>query len=125
MPSPESVEAPKDRLKKLIKTLGGVIKALPKSLPSGTKDGPVAKNFTNLEFDTAEGPYYTFNQAWERVFQVAEDEKMKRFVRGKYGLPLVNTYLLHFSALAGIEANGGYHLMAERVASLIGSLEAL
>jgi hypothetical protein len=66
---------PQKRLKNLLETLSGLVKTLPTSIPNGQKDGPIAKQFTSKDYDLTEGPYFTFNKAWERVFQVSPDEK--------------------------------------------------
>jgi len=62
-------------------------------------------------YDTSEGPYFTFNQSWERVFQCVDSEKQYLVVRGKYGLDLVHAYIAHFSKISGIKANNGLHLL--------------
>ena len=79
-------ESPK--VEELLPKLNALIKKLPTTLPCGSKDGPLAKYFTNLEYDN-NSPYETFNQSWERVFQRADAEKKLLVVRGKYGLDLV------------------------------------
>ena len=115
----------KEHLESLLKKLGGLIKNLPTSLPCGAKEGPIVKHFSNLEHDISQGPYFTFNNAWERVFQVSEDEKHRLVIRGKHGLNLVQAYLVHFSKVPGLEANNGLFLMAERVNALIKRIEAV
>jgi hypothetical protein len=107
-------------LETLLKTLSGHIKNLPTSLPCGAKEGPFIKHFSDLGHDISEGPYFTFNNAWERVFQVSEDEKDRLVIRGKYGLSLA-----HFLKVPGIEASNGLFLMAERVNALIKRIEAV
>jgi hypothetical protein len=87
----------------------GLIKKLLTTLPCRTKGGLIAKYFTDQQHDTTEGPYYTFNQAWECVFQVMDELCI---VRGKYGLELVHAYALHFSNIPGIEENDGQNLVA-------------
>jgi len=119
-----SVDPQKQRLSDLLQQLRVLIKDLSSSLPIGDKDGLISKNFSSREFDKSEGPYFTFNKAWERTFQVSDEEKVKRIAKGKYGLDLVHSYVLHFSTIAGIEANGGLHLMAERVSALINFIRA-
>jgi hypothetical protein len=118
-----SVEEQRAHLSKLVLDLEKIVAHLPSSVSCGTKDGPIATNFASHEFDISEGPYYSFNKAWERTFQVSEEEKKLRVVRGKYGLAIVHSYLVHFSKIAGIEANGGLYLMAEQVAALISTIQ--
>ena len=112
-------------LETLLKTLSGHIKNLPTSLPCGAKEGPFVKHFSDLGHDISEGPCFTFNNAWERFFQVSEDEKDQLVIRGKYGLSLAQAYLAHFSKVPGIEASNGLFLMAERVNALIKRIEAV
>jgi hypothetical protein len=119
--------SPKDqqRLDELVKKLTSLIKKLPTTLPCGSKDGPLATNFCDLTHDTTEGPYYTFNKSWERVFQWPDDEKELLVVRGKYGLDVALAYITHFSKASGIEENGGLGLLAVRVESLIALIETV
>jgi hypothetical protein len=109
---------PKDKVEELLPKLNAPIKKLPTTLPCGSKDGPLAKYFTSLEYDK-DSPYETFNQSWERVFQRADAEKKLLVVRGKYGLDLAHTYAAHFAKVAGIEENNGLGLMAQHVKALI------
>ena len=109
---------PKDKVEELLPKLNVLIEKLPTTLPCGSKDGPLAKYFTSLEYDK-DSPYETFNQSWERVFQRADAEKKLLVVRGKYGLDLAHTYAAHFTKVAGIEENNGLGLMAQRVKVLI------
>lgn len=105
-------------LEGLIQMLTGLVKKLSTTRPCGPKDGPIAKNFSDLAHDTDEGPYYTFNKAWERVFQCLDSDHL--IVRGKYGLELVLAYIVHFSNVPGIEA---LQLVAQRVDKLVALLE--
>jgi len=123
--SSTSLNEQKDYLHSLLLKLGGLIKKIPTTLPCGSKEGPIAKHFSDLTYDTTEGPCYTFNQSWERVFQCTDDEKEHLIVRGKYGLELVQAYLVHFSNISGIETNGGLQLMAQRVEKLISVIETM
>jgi len=43
--------SPKDQLNQLLPKLNGLIKELPMTLPRGSKDGPLAKYLTSLEYD--------------------------------------------------------------------------
>ena len=81
----------------------------------GSKDRPIARHFSDHEFDVTEGPCFTFNQSWEQVFQCVDDEKEYLIVRGMYGLDLVHSYVAHFSKVSGIEANNGLSLLAQQV----------
>ena len=54
-------------------------------------------------------------------FQCSESDHL--IVRGKYGMELALAYIVHFSNVPGIEANGGLYLMAEWVDKSIALLE--
>jgi hypothetical protein len=85
----------------------------------------IGRDRGNTTYDINEGPYYSFNQAWEWVFQCADNEKEHLVVRGKYGLDLVQPYVVHFLKVSGIEVNNGLHLVAKRVESLIALIETM
>jgi hypothetical protein len=123
--SSTSLTEQKDCLQRLLLKLSGLIKKIPTTLPCGSKEGPIARHFSDLTYDATEGPYYTFNKSWERVFQCPDGEKEHLIVRGKYGLDLVQAYLVHFSNILGIETNGGLQLMAQRVEALISLIETM
>lgn len=112
----------KDQLDQLLLKLNTLVKKLPHTLPCGSKEGPLAKFFTNLEYDK-DSPYETFNTAWERVFQRSDDETRLLVTRGKYGLDLAHAYTVAFSKLPGIEANNGLGLVVQRIESLIKLIE--
>ena len=114
-----TLEGQKHHLETLLQKLNGLIKKLLTTFPCGSKDGPIARHFSDREFDVMEGPYSTFNQSWKRVFQCADSEKEYLIVRGKYGLDLVHPYVAHFSKVSGIEANNGLSLLAQWVEALI------
>ena len=71
------------------------------------------------------GPYFTFNQSWEHVFQCPDSEKEYFVVRGKYGLDLVHTYAAHFSHISGVEAYNRLHLVTQRVDALFILIEMM
>jgi hypothetical protein len=119
------VQEQKQRVENLLQKLNGLIKKLPTTVPCGSKDGPIAKHFSDYTYDTSEGPFFTFNQSWERVFQCVDSEKQYLVVRGKYGLDLVHTYITHFSKISGIEANNGLDMVAQRVDGLITLIETM
>jgi hypothetical protein len=98
----------------LLLKLNTLIKKLPTTLPCGTKEGPLAKYLTSLEYDD-DSPYESFNQSWERVFQRPDAEKKLLVVRGKYGLELAHRYAGHFATVAGIDLV----LVAQRVKALV------
>src|SRR5262249_22318777 len=83
-------------LDKLVQTLTTLVKKLPTTLPCGTKDSPITLNFSDLTYETSEGPYYMFNISWERIFQRPDDQKELLVIQGKYGLDVVLSYIAHF-----------------------------
>jgi hypothetical protein len=115
----------RQRLDELVKKLTSLIKKLPTTLPCGAKDGPIATNFSDFTYDSTEGPYYSFNKSWERVFQRPDDQKELLVVRGKYGLDIALAYLTYFSKAPGIEDNGEIGLLAVRAESLIALIETV
>ena len=69
------VQEQKQWVENLLQKLNGLTKKLPTIVPCGSKDGPIAKHFSDYTYDTSEGPVFTFNQSWERVFQCVDSEK--------------------------------------------------
>jgi hypothetical protein len=69
-------------------TLKTTVLGLPKTLPSGTPDGPIAWYFCNLNYDKDDGPYKAVDCAWTRMFKVElTDTKWEVLVLGgQYGL---------------------------------------
>lgn len=125
MTNTPSVEGQKQCLDNLLQKLSGLIRKLPASWPCGTKEGPIAKHFTSHEYDVTEGPYFTFNQSWEHVFQCPESEKELLVIWGKYGLEMVQAYLACFVKYPGIEKDNGLQLVAQWVEALIALIEAM
>ena len=119
------VQEQKQRVENLLQKLNGLIKKLPTMVPCGSKDGPITKHFSDYTHDTSEGPFFTFNQSRERVFQCVNSEKQYLMVQEKYGLDLVHAYITHFSRISGIEANNGLDMMAQHVDELITLIEMM
>jgi len=69
------VQEQKQCVENLLQKLNGLVKKLPTTVPCGSKDGSIAKHFSDYTYDTSKGPYFTFNQSWERVFQCVNSEK--------------------------------------------------
>jgi hypothetical protein len=120
-----SLDEQKLHLDKAMKILHGLIRKIPSTLPCGTKDGPLATHFTDTDYDTEEGPYYTFNQSWVCVLQSSDFKKEHIVICGKYRLDLVYTYIAHFSHIPKIEENNGLQLVALRVDSLVEMIDKL
>ena len=119
------VQEQKQWVENLLQKLNGLTKKLPTIVPCGSKDGPIAKHFSDYTYDTSEGPVFTFNQSWERVFQCVDSEKQYLVVRGKYGLDLVHAYIAHFSKISGIEVDNGLYMVAQCVDGLITLIETM
>jgi hypothetical protein len=120
-----SIDQQKQHLNHMMTKLHTLIKKLPGTLPCGTKDGPIAKHFTERVYDTTEGPYFTFNQSWERIFQSQNVQIEHLVIHGKHGLDLVYSYISHFSNLPGMGDNSRFQLVALWVEALIGIIEKL
>ncbi|KAG1754910.1 uncharacterized protein EDB91DRAFT_1242132 [Suillus paluster] len=94
------------QLAQLLADLHSVIAGLPSSLPEAAEDGPISHHLRDFSIDEDEGPFYSFNRAWERVFQ-------------KHGVILAHDFAVHFSALPNIEQHNGLNLMNECIKALI------
>ncbi|KAG1718247.1 hypothetical protein EDB19DRAFT_961517 [Suillus lakei] len=57
--------------------LHSVIAELPGSLLEAAEDGPISRHLHDFSVDEDEGLFYSFNHAWERVFQHSENEQQK------------------------------------------------
>ena len=112
-------------LNNMMMKLHTLIKKLPSTLPGGTKDGPIAKHFTECVYNTTEGPYFSFNHLWDCVFQLQNVQIEHLVIHGKHGLDLVYSYISHFSNLPGMDNNNRFQLVALWVESLIGIVEKL
>ncbi|KAG2139819.1 uncharacterized protein EDB93DRAFT_1162592 [Suillus bovinus] len=99
--------------------LHSVIAELPGSLPEAAEDGPIGHHLRDFSVDEDEGPFYSFNRAWERVFQHSENERQKLVMRGRHGVILAHDFAVHFAALPNIEQHDGLVLMNERIKALI------
>ena len=94
---------------------------MPSSLPCGAKDRPIGKYFPEKAgYDKEEGPYFTFNKAYDGVFQGLTDPERELLVmQGKYGIERVHTCMTVFSKISGIEKNNGLVLMAVHASDLV------
>ncbi|KAJ2983075.1 hypothetical protein NUW54_g10670 [Trametes sanguinea] len=105
----------KARVQGGLRVLKRLVDAIPSTAPEGSADGPLARNFSDLDLDPEEGPYYALDRAWVRTFQVPENQLQALVCRGQYGLSWVHDCLMSFSELPGMEANNGLYLMAEKI----------
>jgi hypothetical protein len=123
--STTSLNKQRQHLNNLIQKLSGLIKKLLTTLPCGSKDGPLAKHFSDHTYDATEGPYFTFNKGWKQAFQCTDSQGENLVVIGKYGLDLVQAYIVHFAKMPEINANNGLSLLAQRVEVLIALIEVM
>ncbi|KAF8587725.1 hypothetical protein K439DRAFT_1614151 [Ramaria rubella] len=100
-------------LKEQLATLQTRVWGLPKSLPEGTMDSPIARYFADLSFDADEGPYYSVDQAWTRTFEskLSNANREWLIVCGQYGLRMVYTFLHHFSKEPHMEEHNGLDML--------------
>lgn len=106
--------AAKKRLKNALKELQAAILALEETpdVAEGPADGLLAQHFSDHSIDE-EGPWFTLNRAWERVFQRSEHEQQCLVSCGPYGLQLVYDFLKAVIKIDGISEVTG--LMLDRV----------
>lgn len=107
------------QLSQSLTDLHSVIAGLPGSLPEAAEDGLISHHLRDFSVDEDEGPFFSFNRAWERVFQCSENEQQKLVMRGKHGVILAYNFAVHFAALPNIERHDGLNLMNERIKTLI------
>jgi hypothetical protein len=104
-----------------LKALEDVIQLLPASIPLGTSDGKIARYFSDLDLEPDEGPWFTVDRAYTRVFQLAAGEELSSVItRGEYGLNLVFNVFKRFATENGMEKDGNYQLMSDRISKLLG-----
>ncbi|TFY75902.1 hypothetical protein EWM64_g8111 [Hericium alpestre] len=114
----QTLEEQRHRLQSVLAALHGAVSNLPADCPEGAADGPLERYFNDYEIHE-EGLYFTVNCAWDRTFQVSDDEKVKLVTHGPYGLQLVYAFASYFAQQPGMEANNGLFLLAERVQNVI------
>ncbi|KAG1857770.1 hypothetical protein F4604DRAFT_1931250 [Suillus subluteus] len=95
------------------------VAGLPESLPAAAEDDPISHHLRDFSVNEDEGPFYSFNHAWEQVFQCSEDERQKLIMGGKHGIILAHNFAVHFSALLNIEQHDGLNLMNGCIKALI------
>jgi hypothetical protein len=64
-----SIDAQKQKLQTALQAFDAIIKALPKTLSAGDKNGPIAANFTSHKFDSDEGPYRALHNTLQFRFR--------------------------------------------------------
>jgi len=111
--------APNPRALELLNQLKKAVANLPMSIPEGDPSGPIATYLSDFSIDKEEGPFYSFNRAWERAFQQPEDERRKLIVRGKYGLQVAVAFVAYFLQAEGIEEHNAHNLVADRIENLL------
>jgi hypothetical protein len=63
MPSPFSEQ--RKQLAQSLAELHSIIARLPDSLPEAADDGLLGKHLRGFSIDEEEGPFFSFNRAWE------------------------------------------------------------
>ncbi|KIK74904.1 hypothetical protein PAXRUDRAFT_174357 [Paxillus rubicundulus Ve08.2h10] len=109
--SPGTITDARKHVSKMLGELRHAIATLLVSLPEGKKDGPLYMHLSDFSVDEEEGPYFSFNRAWELAFQRPKNEKPKLIVHGKYGLKVAHSFASHFANLNGIEAHNDLGLI--------------
>lgn len=87
----------------LLDILDATVIALPATLPESSKDGPLYSHFSSYVRIPNEGAYLAFNQRWEQVFQISEEEKLSLVSRGPYGIGLAVEFIRKALQAEGID----------------------
>ncbi|KAI0832495.1 hypothetical protein BC628DRAFT_322714 [Trametes gibbosa] len=113
-----SITSQRERVKTSLANLKTLISLIPEAAPIGDPSGPLVQNFSDLDLDSEEGPYYALDRAWVRTFQVPPEQQERLISRGQFGVEYVYNCLLTFAELPSMEANNCLFLLSERVESL-------
>ena len=114
-PSEAALPEPHKRLADALSDLRTLVNLLPESVPLGCSDDALAQHFSDYSVEEDEGPYYSVDRAWVRVFQGPEAEQLSKITRGPYGASLVKQFFEHFATIPGIEEHNGLQVLALRV----------
>ncbi|KAI8989212.1 hypothetical protein BD414DRAFT_482623, partial [Trametes punicea] len=120
-----SLDLQRERVSIALQNLKSLISLIPEAAPVAAPDGPIARNFSDLDVSSEEGPYYALDKAWVRTFQVPQEEQERLVCRGEYGLEYLFKCLLWFSELPAMTANDGLFLLGERIEALNTGLQML
>jgi hypothetical protein len=117
--SPGTVEEQRARLNPLLQTLHTQVLTLPKMLPKGQPDSPIARYFADFTWDADESPYHAVDTAWTRTFKGTDTDKQALVLGGQHGLRMVYTFLSHFAKQPRMDKFDGLHLIYLRCTQLI------
>ncbi|KAL1942606.1 hypothetical protein VTO73DRAFT_4846 [Trametes versicolor] len=115
---PSGQDSARQRVALGLTELNSLIGLLPHSVPLGTADSPLATHFGDLSIDPDEGPYYSVDRAWVRVFQRSEEERLALITRGEHGVTAALRFFQFFASAPGIEAHNSLLLVAEKIDTL-------
>lgn len=105
-------------LTRLLATLSVAVLTLPSTIAEGAIDGPLHTHLSEFKvLSSDEGPYPAFNKPWERVFQVADDQKVALITRGRCGTILAVEFIRACSQAEGID--GELCLLVQRAQALL------
>lgn len=109
-----------DGLTELLARLAATVNKLPSTLPKGREDGLLAQHFKEKPVDEDEGPWYSFNHAWERLFHTAKprEEQLKLVTRGPHGLKLCYDFVNAYATNAAMSSSDKI-LMAGKIEHLL------
>ncbi|KAI0689463.1 hypothetical protein BC835DRAFT_1308345 [Cytidiella melzeri] len=110
-----TIEAQQHLLQSQLKTLCLLISNLPFTLPAGLPDGPLRKYFTDVDIDPDEGPWYSVDRAWTRVFQGTEEQQLALITSGPDGIGLVQHFSEWIAQQPGLAKYDGHYLTASKV----------
>ncbi|KAF8584648.1 hypothetical protein K439DRAFT_1616537 [Ramaria rubella] len=103
--SPGTIVEQQVRLEASLRTLKMKVLGLPKTLPSGTAEGPIPSNFGDF------------------MAHSTDSELQALVLGGQYGLQMVYTYLSYFSKVPQMEEHNGLNLLYLRCTQLLELIE--
>jgi hypothetical protein len=123
--APGNIEEQRARLSASLLILRGKVLGLPKTIPIGTPEGPIARFFGDFAYDAGDGPYEALDRAWTRTFKAeyTQVEREALVLGGEYGVRMVYTYFSHFSKLSRMEEHDGLNVLYLRVTQLLELIE--
>ncbi|KAF8582445.1 hypothetical protein K439DRAFT_1618261 [Ramaria rubella] len=113
MPETSTIEEQRSQLETVLGKIKAKVFPLPKSCPEGTLDGLITWYFSDFKYDPDSGPYKAVDHAWAHTFwfKYSDIQKEALVMGGQYGICMVYTYLVFFTKLPAMEANGGLNMM--------------
>lgn len=80
--------------------------------------GVIARHFTDYTVDEDEGPVFSIDQAWTRVFQSVPD-RTQIIEGGPYGVQLILKYFQHFAKAKEMKMEAGLSWLNVKIGQLI------